>query len=180
MDILKLKQFQEDEGVILSFNGKISQEIVVSLCETVEKELVAMEVKSKTIHNVFAILTEQMHNIMSYSGEKNHKSESRCVGLGITVVGYDLDKSLFFVGSGNYLRSGDEWALQNKIDAINQMDEVELKAHYKELRRSGENKHQRGAGLGFVEMRRHASEPLEYEIRPKEMLGSFFTIKVYI
>lgn len=180
MDILRLKEYLEDEGVILSFSGKISQEIVTSLCETIEKELTAMQVQAKIIQNIFGILTEQMQNIMSYSRERIEKGDNRFVGFGLTVVGFDSDAEKYYVSSGNFMNVDDEVKVAAKIDKINQMDEAELKDYYRELRKSGRNKHERGAGLGFLEMKKKSSDPLQYEVKPTTDKGAFFSIKVYV
>lgn len=182
MDILQLKQYLEEEGVILSFSGKISQEIVTSLCETIEKELTAMKVQPKIIQNVFGILTEQMQNIMSYSKERIEKDDNRYVGFGLTVVGYDQDTERYYVSSGNFMDSDDQEKVSAKIDKLNKMSDDELKDYYRELRKSGRNKHERGAGLGFLEMKKKSCDLLQYEIKPGtiEEQGLFFSIKVYV
>ena len=58
----------------------------------------------------------------------------------------------FFVSSANIMHPEDESKLSEKLDKIIPMKKDELREYYKALRRSGKEKHGRGAGLGFLEM----------------------------
>jgi hypothetical protein len=60
------------------------------------------------------------------------------------------------------------------------LDKTALREYYKELRRSGKETHSRGAGLGFLEMAKKSSLPIQYNISKLDQNRSFFEIKVYI
>ena len=57
---------------------------------------------------------------------------------------------------------------------------AELKAFYKEQRRLGPDDESKGAGLGFIDMARKASEPIAYQIIDAGNGAAFFTLKVII
>jgi hypothetical protein len=129
---------------------------------------------------VFAIFTEQMQNVMSYSFDNISKSNNKYESLGISVMGFSREKNKYFVGSGNFIRIEDREKLLAKLNKINSLQKEDLKNYYKELRRNGKGLHNRGAGLGFLEMAKRASEPLDFKIIETESKELFFQLFVYI
>jgi len=180
MEMYQLRTLLEKEGIIFSFSGTISQSIVSSVAETIEQELESIGTRTTTIHNIFAVLTEQMQNIMSHSRDKVEKAANIYESSGITLVGYDQRKEKYFVSSANVMNSAVQSEISKELDKINAMDSMSLKQYYKDLRRSGKAIHARGAGLGFLEMARKSSEALEYHFRDINDEQSFFEICVYI
>ncbi len=178
--MFEFKEMLEDEGIIFSFSGSISQPILSSIGETIESEFDIINVGSSTVMKVFAVFTEQMQNIMSYSKERREHRENRLTSPGICVVGVDEEKGKYYVNSANIMSTADEEKVCKKIDHINSLDTSGLKAYYKELRRSGKGVHNRGAGLGFLEMAKKSTEPLDYHITKIDDERSFFEIKVYV
>ncbi|MEA3456239.1 MAG: SiaB family protein kinase [Campylobacterota bacterium] len=180
MNMLAFKEILEKEGVLFSFSGTVSQSILSSVAETLEKELHATGIAFTLIQNIFAVFTEQMQNIMSYSQERIHLGDNAFESPGICIVGYDQAKGHFFVGSANIMYQKDESKLSEKLDKIIPMNRDELREYYKVLRRSGKDKHGRGAGLGFLEMAKKSVLPMEYKITQLDEERSFFEIKTYI
>lgn len=179
MMMFEFKQMLEQEGIIFSFSGTISQAILSSIGETIESEFDSINIDANTIMKIFAVFTEQMQNIMSYSKERREHQGNRHASPGICIVGQDK-RGKYFVNSANIMDIKDEQKVCEKIDYINTLDAEGLKAYYKELRRSGRGVHDRGAGLGFLEMAKKSSEPLAYKITKIDSERSFFEIKVYI
>lgn len=180
MNMITLKELLDKEGVIFSFSGTISQNILSSIAETIEKELHATGISFSVIQNIFAVFTEQMQNIMSYSNERISMGNNAFESPGICVVGYDNSIGNYYVCSANIMSPDGESGLSAKLDKIIAMNKTELKGYYKELRRSGKQRHGRGAGLGFLEMAKKSSLPLQYTITNLDDSRSFFEIKVYI
>jgi hypothetical protein len=56
--------------------------------------------------------------------------------------------------------------IAERLDQLRDMNAAQLKALYKEERRRGREVGSRGAGLGFIEMAREASRPIDYHIKP--------------
>ena len=180
MNLLDLRNLYKKEGVLYSFNGVISQELVTSIGEKIEEVLLLEGTEIKVVHSLFAILTEQMQNMMSYANDRVEKRDNIFEGSGLMVIGFDQNKDKYFVSSANMMESSNKEVLENKLDKINTLDQVQLKKYYKELRSSGREKHSRGAGLGFLEMAKKSSEPLDFKIHKVEEQKSYFEIKVYI
>ena len=181
MELLKLKEILNDSGVIFSFSGTVSQKILTSIAEAIEAEMGAIEeMENKTIRSIFIIFVELMQNIMSYSKDRKNPIGSVYESLGIGLIGYSNEKSKYYVASANNIFPEKEEKIKQKIDKINRLDQAGVKQLYKELRRSGLHKHDRGAGLGFLEIAKKSSEQLEYKITRLTDEQSFFEIKVYV
>ena len=180
MTMFEFKNILEKEAIIFSFSGTISQPILSGIGETIQTDLDAMSMDTRVTMKIFAIFTEQMQNIMSYSKERRENQPNRHASPGICVVGFDDQKNKYYVHSANMMEDKDKAQIQKKIDYINSLDQEGVKQYYKELRRSGKDIHNRGAGLGFLEMAKRSSEPLDYYITPIDEERSFFEIKVYI
>ena len=178
MDIGK-KALQE-EGVIFSFDGIISQEMLSNIAETMQERMINYGMPTKVIHNIFGIFVEQMQNILSYSKNKIALDKTRFESFGLAVIGYDKNKQKYYACSRNLIDVSVAETLKNKLNKLNSLSAEEIKEYYKESRKSGQNKHSRGAGLGFLEMLKKSSEPLEYEIKTVDEESAFFSLKAYI
>ncbi len=180
MNMITFKEILDKEGVIFSFSGTISQSVLSSIAETIEKELRSTGVSFSLIQNIFAVFTEQMQNIMSYSSECTCIGDEAFESPGICVVGYDKSVEHYYVCSANSISPNGIPGLSEKLDKIIAMNKQELRQYYKELRRSGKESHGRGAGLGFLEMAKKSALPIQYTITQLDSNRSFFEIKVYI
>lgn len=180
MDLFEFKKILDGEGVIFSLSGTISQSILINVGEMLEKELKESGVKCKIIHNIFAIMTEQMQNVMSYALDRREKAGHLFESSGLFVVGYSRAKNKYFVSSCNRMDPDVRTGIQERLDRINSMDSKELKNYYREVRRSGRDMHKRGAGLGFIEMAKRSCLPIKYNITDIDNSDAFFQITVYV
>jgi hypothetical protein len=180
MKLLKMHEFIKDEDIILSFNGTITQTIVASLVESLEAEFLSANIEQRLIHSAFAVITEQMQNIMSYSKDKIQRDDKSFCSTGCVFVVYDKKIGKYYITSSNMIKTQEKSFLEEKIDFLNTLNNAELKEYYKEQRRSGRGKHERGAGLGFITMSRISSEPIEHETKDINENDSLFIIKVYL
>ena len=60
------------------------------------------------------------------------------------------------------------------------MNRDELKAAYKEQLRNGPDSHSKGAGIGFIEIARRASKPIEFDFMDVDGEFAFFALKATI
>ncbi|WP_319468415.1 SiaB family protein kinase [uncultured Pseudodesulfovibrio sp.] len=167
------------EGVILYFNGPVSQGVVESIADLMRNKMSAEEAGMGSVQRVFSILVEQMQNIVRYSSEREVASDALQgdMAYGQVVVGREMDGRIF-VACGNRVSAEDCGELTDHIERLRRMNPEELKAYYRERRRSRAPENSKGAGLGFVEMARKSARPMDYEIRPLDCDTSFFSMKV--
>lgn len=165
------------DGVILYFNGPVSQGVVEGIAELMRDRMRSEEAGAKLSQRIFAILVEQMQNIVRYSVEQKYEDGSMLSANGQVVVGREVDGN-YFVACGNKVNTADVNSLRRKLETIRGMNKDDLKAYYREKRRSGPDPDSRGAGLGFIEMARKAQKPLDFSIRSIDDDTSFFSMKV--
>lgn len=179
MRLLNYYELLRGEGVILYFDGPISQGVVESLAGLMRTKMRAEEAGLGSVQRVFAVLVEQMQNIVRYSSERQAGGDG-CQGEmahGQVAVGREGDGT-FFVACANRIHTEDGSGLAERIDRLRAMSRDELKAYYKERRKALPGDSVKGAGLGFVEMARKAVRPLSYDIVPVDGSTSFFSMKV--
>ncbi len=179
MSLFKYYEEMQREGVILYFSGPVSQSIVEGIAELMRSKMRAEDAGVAAVQRVFAVLVEQMQNIVRYSIDR-HADNGEQIGemaYGQVVVGRDAD-GRFFVACGNKVETADCSELAEHIESLRSMSKDELKAYYKECRRNPDCITDKGAGLGFVEMARKASRPLDFDIVPVDGSTSFFSLKV--
>ena len=167
------------EGVILYFDGPISQGVVESLAGLMRLKMRAEEAGLGSVQRVFAVLVEQMQNIVRYSSERQPSGDGPPgeMAHGRVAVGRE-DDGKFFVACANRIHAEDGSGLAERIDRLRAMSRDELKAYYKERRKAAAGDSAKGAGLGFVEMARKAALPLSYDIVPVDGSTSLFSMKV--
>ena len=82
--------------------------------------------------------------------------------------------------SGNIIESDKVERLRKKLTKLQKMNKKELKKYYLEQRRKEPDEGSKGAGLGFIEMARRASYPIEFEFKQIDEKRSFFSLKTVI
>ncbi len=175
-----LHQFYTDlkkEGVMFCFSGPTSQSVVEGIGRTLRMKMELEEAGMATTHRVFSLFVEQMQNIVNYSTEQTPPDNGNGDELrhGIVVVGRNDGK--FYVICGNYVSIPQSKKMIERITYLQGLNKQELKDYYKRMRREEPGPESKGAGLGFIEMFRRVSEPLEYHLAPIDTQTVFFTIK---
>ncbi len=83
----------------------------------------------------------------------------------------------FYVRGGNYVGKSDADILRQRLEDLRAMDKDQLKELYKVQRRQAKSEGKtKGAGLGFIDMARRASGPLEFDLVPVDGETSFFSM----
>ena len=138
-------------------------------------------VGASVINRVFAVFIEQIHNILHYSEEKIPEDETVEGELRFGIVLVGMWGARYYVRCGNFVSNRHVEPLSELLGQLQGMDKEELKALYKERRRSSELcDNSKGAGLGFIEMARRATEPLKFDFTPVDDYRSFFSITTII
>lgn len=171
-----LYDFKEDlakRGIFFCLSGPISQNLVAEIATTLEQKMNLEETSKSTVLRVFSTVVENAQNIMRYSDEKEEQ-----LSLGIIAVGYE--DSHYFVLCGNVIENTKVDGLRARLSELRDKDKKALKKLYRERLRQGPPKESRGAGLGFIEMAKKASKPIEFDFRKLNENFSFFSMKTVI
>ncbi len=171
------KQDLERDGIIFSFSGPMSHEIIEGIGSAIRAKIGEGDDGDKRAAlKVFSIFVEQVENVINYSAEKNPADSA--MSFGIVVVG--KKDGLFFISGGNRIENSRQNKLEEYLIKLAAMDKNELKIYYKERRRAGRDEDSKGAGIGFIEMARKSCKPLEFNFQKIDGEYSFFTIKISI
>ena len=183
MQIEQLNRFYEGlkgNGIIFSFSGPLSQIILEGIGETMRQKMKMELTALGTIQRVFSVFIEQSQNIMNYSAEVTTSLQEDEGGIraGILVIGFHDGR--YYVCCGNYIARDKAEPLARDLAMIRKMAPEDLKRLYKERRQSNPGKDSMGAGLGFIEMARRSTNPIDFDVRPLDDRFSFFAIKAVI
>lgn len=177
-DFRTLKDMIEAKNVIFCYNGYLSQEIIVAVSSMIKGKLSSDETKMGISQKVLYMFVEQAQNITRYSPDQIQNSDQASMSYGSVAIGTEGDK--FYIMCSNRVEKTKVPALQQKLEAIAAMSPEELKALYKEKMRSESDEGSKGASIGFIEMARKSSEPIEFDFIENDETYDCFTLKVVI
>jgi Family of unknown function (DUF6272) len=86
----------------------------------------------------------------------------------------------FVVRAGNLVEKADVERLRHNLGQIRDADKDVLKAMYKETLKSEPEEGSKGAGVGFIEIARRASKPIEFDFADVDDRFSFFALEAEI
>ncbi|MFK5969728.1 MAG: SiaB family protein kinase [Candidatus Marithrix sp.] len=177
-NLYSFKEECDKQGILLSFYGSFSQELLVEIGDTLKNRMKIESLNPAKMTRVFAMFIEQVQNIIHYSAERFSDKDLNGGSLsnGIVVVGYKND--YYYVVCGNKINKKDIEKLTNKLTVLHNMDKIELKSFYKEQRKK--EPITKGAGLGFIELARKSAKPIDFDFQSIDEQFSFFSLKTYI
>lgn len=178
-DMTALREIFERCNIVLSFNGPFSQSVIEELGEAIRRHLESQTQPRKRIADVFAVYIEVTQNIRHYA-ESCGVEEAHTARLNAGTVLIAREGDEYAVVSGNLVLKDHAAALRDRLDAVTAMDEVALKAAYKERLRAPVEDGATGAGLGLLQLARKASKPLSYSLSDADADHAFFTLTVVI
>lgn len=177
-DFRTLKDMIEAKNVIFCYNGYLSQEIIVAVSSMIKGKLSSDETKIGISQKVLYMFVEQAQNITRYSPDQIQNPDQASMSYGSVAIGTEDDK--FYIMCSNRIEKAKVAALKEKLDVISSMSPDELKALYKEKMRSEPEEGSKGASVGFIEMARKSSEPIEFDFLEDDETYDTFTLKVVI
>lgn len=129
-DLYAMQQEMDAEGIILSFRGAVTQEVIISLGEALKKQVELQSESMSRNMRVFSAFVELVQNIDRYSGERRDAPPQGQVSYGIFVIGFNGEN--YFLRCGNLIDEQHQQELANLLEKLEKMDAQELKAFYKE------------------------------------------------
>ncbi len=150
-------QLDNDGIVFLTYSGFLSQGLIAGMTEALEKEAEQNDVSTKISTNIYTIFIELAQNMMNYSKSKNSDTDS-FDPKGLMLVGHDKENDAYYILSRNLVSDKDKEKLEERLKRVENLSKDELRELYRELRKQGKDKHDRGAGIGFVEMARRCDK----------------------
>jgi hypothetical protein len=166
-------------GVFYCYSGPFSQDLIVEIAQTIKKKLKSEALEPAKVKSLFSILIEMTQNILRYSDDNGKEYPSEDVNeqmrYGILTVGKDGLKH--FVMCGNMVEKPKVNQLKQKLLLLKQMDKTQLKKFIREERKKTIRNNFDNAGLGFIEIARKSSQPVDFDFSEINDKYSLFTIR---
>lgn len=173
--LLKIHQEFSNQGILISFNGSLSNSIIEEIGDAIKGYLVEEKKGKGVVTDIFSAYIEQTHNIRTYIREHDIGEKYR---TSIMIISAKDGK--YQISSGNSIRKGDVPLLKSRLEQINSLDKEGLKQLYKEQRRRELDPDATSAGLGLISIARTALGGLEYRFDPQDDEYDFFSLRVTI
>jgi len=153
------------------YNGNFSDAITSKIIQLSEFNLTNQAEKLKVRKRVSYLMGECFQNIIRH-GDKATKVSSITKDPGFFMSRNSEAK--YYITSGNLI--GNEFIdkLKGQIDQVNNLDQIELKALFKEVMIKGKLSEKGGAGLGLIDMARKSGQKLKYNFKFYDKNSSIF------
>lgn len=183
VDMLEYYKMIKKFNIDIIYSGPLWSDGIEGIADTLKKRLEFDNLPLSASQSVFSVFIEQMNNMLMYSMEKeqfgNDDDRKEDISKGVFILG--TKNKIYFVQSGNVMKSESVEPLKNKIDYLNTLDKAALRKYYKEqIKHENTNPESKGAGLGFIEIARRASSPIEYLFTPLDDGFVFFSTFITI
>ena len=176
MNISKIQTMVDNDGIIfLSYGGYLSQTLISGMTEALEKEAEDHGINMTASNNIFTIFIELSQNMMNYS--KSLVDDST-MSQGLILVSKDKDLN-YHIHSQNIVSFNDKEKIEPTLLEIQSLDKDGIKKRYRELRKSGQNTHGKGGGIGFFEIAKKC-DGIEYNFTKIHENRYYFHIKTTI
>jgi len=155
---------------IVKYEGVITQNVIAAAMDNIESKIPNIGL----IGTISTITIELCQNMMNYS--KNTEINSREIIPAGKIEVQNLNNEYYEIMAINIISVDDKQKIEPKLIEIQSLDRKGIRARYKELRRSGENTHGKGGGIGFYEIAK-VSNNIEYNFKAINDDKYYFTMK---
>ncbi|MCD6019870.1 MAG: hypothetical protein K0S53_2991 [Bacteroidetes bacterium] len=161
---------KQDETVLVSHYGELSQSVISNLEGNVEEKITSLDIAKGPIKKIFFISVETLQNMLLH-GHKNNDGEQHNFFI-LVKNGSNLK-----VISSNLVANSSIPALEKQINTINSFDdEKALKAYYLEHLENNTMSEKGGAGLGFITIGMKSGNKLKVDFKKINDQFSLFTL----
>ncbi len=141
--------------IFVSHFGEFSQDLVNSLTTSIEDMMMESGDKKGVVKRMFSVLVEGLQNIRIH-GERD--GDGNQVSFLIVLQTEEYYRVTF----GNLVRKEKMTGIIKRVDALNLMDNAEVKELYMDTLSNGIMSDKGGAGLGFITMSLKSKNKIEY------------------
>jgi hypothetical protein len=181
-ELFEIRSTLRNQGIIFAYSGYVTEAVLSGVGDAIRQKLLFDDADTKTTRSVFAVFVEQMQNMIRYSAETAVAGASAPspseIRYGVLTIGQENGE--YVIHAGNLIQRSDVERLRAKLTRIREMNKEELRALYKEQLRGDPGEGSKGAGLGFMEIARRASKPIEFDFTDVDDEHAFFTLKAIV
>lgn len=169
-----LEELILEKNLNLIYQVDFTQENLISILSMTEgnignKEDLALRKK------IFNIIVELSQNIYKHADEPETRKEGKS---GILLIGEKNGE--YTITTGNLILNTKIESLSASLDKVNKSNFDELELLFNTIIMEDEPKGQKGAGLGFIDMKMKSKNDLTYHLNPVDEDYSFFEIQVKV
>lgn len=162
-----------DQKILLVRKGNFSHDQVVPLFKLIEANVTHLKAGSSFNKKSIYCLIEMLQNISKHGFEKEGKT------MGVFTIS-ELDEH-HQINSGNYIRTAEVSAMQERLDELSEMNTATLKRIYKKALFNFDHEGKKGgAGIGLIEMFKVSIAPVKYSFEVVDHELSFFSLTITI
>jgi len=149
-------QIDNKPKILIEHQGEFTLQLVNQYIEQIEDSIENMGLMS----NVSTTFVEQFQNILNY-GKSDDMSITEITPYGYIKLQRNPDKT-YAIETINTITLADKQKIEPKLYEIKSLDRNGIRKRYRELRKSGQNTHAKGGGIGFYEIAKRCIK-IEYE-----------------
>ncbi|MEJ6949832.1 SiaB family protein kinase [Natronospora cellulosivora (SeqCode)] len=178
-DIMGLRDYLNEFGIILSFTGPFSQGVIEEIGDSLKIYMQSRKNSKNNIFKVFSIFIEQTQNIRNYiNSNKNKIYNEKITNSGIVIISrYYQGK--YLIRSGNLVKRDDIKPLKDNLNQVFSLDQESLKNLYKKRLMTGYKDGENNANLGLIDIARKSTS-IEYQFEEVDDDFFFFTLSVLV
>jgi len=180
-DLYDLRTRLRRNGIVLCYSGSMNEAVLSGIGQALKQKMAVDRAGIGIARRVFGVFVEQMQNMIRYSAERQPAlppAGTRDLRYGVIAIGQG--DGGFVVEAGNLVRRADVPELRRHLEQIRDRDRRELLALYKRQLRAGLADPGSEAGVGFIEIARRASRPIEFGFVEVDEQFFFFTLRAEI
>ncbi len=172
------------EGIIFCYSGYITEGVLTGIGAAIKNKLSVETADKKTARGVFSLFIEQVQNIIRYSAE-TQSAPAVVNGDPLTELRYGIVtvgklEGRYFVACANMINRTDVERLRTTLAELQTLDQEALKTLYKERLRGETPEGSKGAGAGFIDIARRATDGFEFDFIDIDDVHAYFAIKAFI
>ena len=152
------EQCQENNlDLIASYIGTVNQQVVISICYYIEKQLELQGESKRVIKRICNVTIEVLQNII-FHAERNDE------GYHLAYFLVEREKSIFRVYSCNHIHNEYVYEIQTKFEMVKNTGKSDLNLRYLEILEKGKLSAKGKAGLGLITIALNSDGRLEYNL----------------
>ncbi len=175
-----VKQDLDRKGVIVSFGGYLSEDVLVALGEALRKRMALDDTDANVIQRVFSVFVEQTQNVIRYSADRFADTADQAIAFSSGMVTVGREDGRFFVVCGNAMDRRAVDHLRSHLTQLIGMDRETIRRYYRERLMESLDDDSSRANIGLIEIVRRASAPVEFDFLEIDDQRSFFCLKAFI
>lgn len=168
-----LKSISNDEQVLMSFYGSISEDLIYSLAQSLEDLLISLSVSKTTLKRIFSIFVEGLKNILLFAS-KSELNEK--IGFVIVLKTATHFKIVF----GNLVPMVDKISLEKYCENLSDLDKKQLQNLYEKTLATSFVKNVNTSGVGLLIMGLKSDGKLNYRFIDMNEFFVLFTTQSII